>query len=589
MHTPLAATTNRGFTLVELLVAFAVFAVASLMITASFLSVVDTSRQVEQQQQIFDEFRLVADSLQREMSFGHDFRQPTSCADSCIEFAVRTRDDVPRHMVAYRLVGGRIEKAVQRLGGDCYNLNPVTASDFAIVDACFSPISSENVTISELTFSIENDGSLTVKPIVSFAIRGEAQVSSGGATPLVYSTTVTPRDFQDPSATSALDNNPPDIFIEEYKRPSDVSWSPVTPLITIAGTEIQLRGRVSDSQSTIKDTMVWENNDLYSYLGPNTGSITLPGVDGIWTTGTIDLTPGVENRITIRAEDTQNNRGAASVKVESTAAPVPPPNIASGSTAATCHSTMPAVLAVYLSFRVAHSSPSDWQTWRAYVCSYGLTDPVCSGSTATNYQEVSPPPTRINQFWYDIYPYHHSFTGIGCNSGASTLCLDRTYCVRMYGYDPRTGLESTGYIEQCRIYDSTLHASCIASAGAAASTPRIEIVPNKTTIVNNTSVSTIVDASVSLSVIDTNYTPNNAVFSVASAPAGWNVTYVPSTLSQADFGTGAVLKVEIPGGVPEGTYEVEVSATAVESATGKSATDTESFTYILQVSQGGQT
>jgi prepilin-type N-terminal cleavage/methylation domain-containing protein len=188
-----------GFTLMEILVALAVFAVIALLMATSFLRLSNVRKSVEAKQIVLNDLRYALDTMGQEIIGGTGF--PDNCSGGCsvMQFSVNTRPELGDRLIRYRVDNGRLLKAQQKSYGPCAN-----ASTFLTDPACEEQLTSRIVFVDKLEFFIENADNEDLEPIVTTAIKGKISPGSPQEEPFQFSMSQTPRLFTTVSGTTSL-------------------------------------------------------------------------------------------------------------------------------------------------------------------------------------------------------------------------------------------------------------------------------------------------------------------------------------------------------------------------------------------------
>lgn len=110
---------TRGFTLLEMIVALGVFAVAATIATSSLLSLTDAQKKAFALQNTYDNLRFSLETMAKDIRTGDsyycggsadDIPSVASSKDCSAGGAVLTYKNFPNKLVSYRLANGRIEK-----------------------------------------------------------------------------------------------------------------------------------------------------------------------------------------------------------------------------------------------------------------------------------------------------------------------------------------------------------------------------------------------------------------------------------------------------------------------------------------------
>jgi hypothetical protein len=173
------------------MVTLAIFIAVTTVLLGSFITLFSAREHMELAQSTNDSIRLILDGIDREMQAGSDIT--VSEDGSAIQFTVSSRGDTPPYRVQYRLRNGVIEKAVQKdePGDPCAEL-----AGGMLAEVCYLPVTDTTTTIQTLQFSVvvphEEDGQTS--PLVTLAMSGTVEDSSGKLLYITYSTSITPRN-----------------------------------------------------------------------------------------------------------------------------------------------------------------------------------------------------------------------------------------------------------------------------------------------------------------------------------------------------------------------------------------------------------
>lgn len=172
---------SRGFTLVEMITAMAVFMVVLTLSLGSILQVFDVNRKSQALKTVMSNLNLAIESMAREMRFGEDYHcgssgtisSPQNCpgGDSFVSFL--SSDD---EQIVYRLNGSVIEKSVN--GG-----------------ASYAAITGQEIDIEDLSFYVLGAGaqSPSLQPKVIIKISGTAGADEDSQTEFTLQTMVSQR------------------------------------------------------------------------------------------------------------------------------------------------------------------------------------------------------------------------------------------------------------------------------------------------------------------------------------------------------------------------------------------------------------
>lgn len=172
----------RGFTLLEMIVALGIFAIAATLATGSLLSLTDAQKKAFSLQSTYDNVRFSLETMAKDIRTGdiyycgsdaNDLPAAPTARDCLSGGPALSYKNFPGNLIAYRVSGGRIEKFI----------------DGVLAGA----ITSKNVTINSLTFYVL--GSLpedNLQPRITIVIDGIAG-SGRSASKFNLQTTVSQR------------------------------------------------------------------------------------------------------------------------------------------------------------------------------------------------------------------------------------------------------------------------------------------------------------------------------------------------------------------------------------------------------------
>ena len=140
LSTPLAKSRSnnmeKGFTLIELMVAISIFIIVMTISMGSILSVFDANRKSRSLKTVLNNLNLAVESMAKEMRFGRNYHCgpgavtiPQNCPSGDTLMSFLSSDGV---QITYRLSGQTIEK---KIGSDVYIA--VTAPEIIIDDLVF--------------------------------------------------------------------------------------------------------------------------------------------------------------------------------------------------------------------------------------------------------------------------------------------------------------------------------------------------------------------------------------------------------------------------------------------------------------------
>ena len=154
---------NSGFSLVELIVALAVFTIIMTISMGSILSVFDANKKSKSLQIVMDNLNLATESMTRTIRFATNYHcditqgstsTPRDCPSGATSIAVT---DSTGRLIVYKLVGSQIFRSIN--GGVDY---AVTSTDIAVTNLSFWVFGS----------ALFNNGADTFQPRAIIVMRG---------------------------------------------------------------------------------------------------------------------------------------------------------------------------------------------------------------------------------------------------------------------------------------------------------------------------------------------------------------------------------------------------------------------------------
>lgn len=140
---------NKGFTLIEIVVASAIFVIVMVVAVGAVLSAVDANRKAQTLSSITNNLSFAIESMIRDMRTGKDYALCPTGGTACMQFEDRNAD-----IVKYSFSGGIINKEV--------NGSPLGS------------ISGVDVTLEDVSFIIRGSGSTDGPQRILFQIKGYA-------------------------------------------------------------------------------------------------------------------------------------------------------------------------------------------------------------------------------------------------------------------------------------------------------------------------------------------------------------------------------------------------------------------------------
>ncbi len=127
---------NSAFTLVELLVALALFSVVALISIGALLSVVDANARAQASQSVMNNLNIAIDGMMRSVRMGQNFRcgstlpgSPQDCANPEESISFLDKD---KNWRAYFLQNGRIFRRACESGSSNCSVLPITAPSIEV-------------------------------------------------------------------------------------------------------------------------------------------------------------------------------------------------------------------------------------------------------------------------------------------------------------------------------------------------------------------------------------------------------------------------------------------------------------------------
>lgn len=193
---------QAGFSLIEVLVSLAIFAVVVTMSVGTMIVMIDANSKAQFSQSISSNMAFALDSMTRDIRTGTDYRCSNSSTDGALQLNDRS-NYVPndcmggRSAFAFTESGGSLTTglASNRIGFRHRTVDGVGRIErkLSTDGGPWQAITSENVNITELTFTVRNTNtSDSLSPQVTIYIKGEG-VGDIQDTEFVLQTTITQR------------------------------------------------------------------------------------------------------------------------------------------------------------------------------------------------------------------------------------------------------------------------------------------------------------------------------------------------------------------------------------------------------------
>lgn len=293
---------SRGFTLIEILVAVAIFVPLILLVIASFLQLNSTHRSLQNKNAIMQQLQYGVQLMSTEIRAGSAFE--SGCEGGCedLVFATQVRSDMPRIRIEYHLSSTthQLVRAAQTKHGVCSH---ILGSGFGaeFPPECYSPLTSKDVTLDHVEFFV-NKGT-TTQPTITIVMDGS--IGEGADTePFHLAPTFTPRLITLPNAKPPGDNTGPRLTINTpvLCLPNATSCD----TYTTDDTSVVITGTAEDGSGVSQ--VNWDN-------GSGASIVPVDPDDGSWTTISIDVYPQACTDIYITAIDASFAENKSSKKV----------------------------------------------------------------------------------------------------------------------------------------------------------------------------------------------------------------------------------------------------------------------------------
>lgn len=177
---------NRGFSLIELIVASSVFIVVMVMSSGAVFTVFNSNQKSKNLRSVMDNLNLSLESMTRSIRFGRNYHcgssgtisLPQDCSNNTNGANTLSVIDMDGNQITYSLSGGRIQRTK---GSSTYYLT------------------SPEVTINSLTFRVYGSGTYTsgdrFQPQVIVVISGQVGLKTSTISAFTIETTISQRQF----------------------------------------------------------------------------------------------------------------------------------------------------------------------------------------------------------------------------------------------------------------------------------------------------------------------------------------------------------------------------------------------------------
>lgn len=168
----------KGFTLIEMLVSVAIFAVVMVIALGALLAISESDRKAQTLKSIINNLNFALDSMSRSVRTGLNYHCGSagtlSDPDDCIS--------TPETSFAFQAADGATVRYCRGNGTLCNASGTAILRSVSTVNSgAFAPITSSEVQISRLLFYVIGAEGPTIQPKVTIVVSGYVQVS-GGAT-----------------------------------------------------------------------------------------------------------------------------------------------------------------------------------------------------------------------------------------------------------------------------------------------------------------------------------------------------------------------------------------------------------------------
>lgn len=165
---------KRGFTLIEMLVSIAIFALVLVVILGAIMSIVDANRKARTLMTVMNNLNFTVESMTRSFKTGQDSFVSGDCFyTEEIDYGT-TGDSYDKRDVGYCIDDGVITKSVD--------------------EAPFSALTSPDIEITEGTFEIRDNDS--IQPLLIINLQGEVVIASRIRSAFTIQTSVSQRRLQ---------------------------------------------------------------------------------------------------------------------------------------------------------------------------------------------------------------------------------------------------------------------------------------------------------------------------------------------------------------------------------------------------------
>lgn len=181
---------QKGFTLLEMIVAIGVFTVVIILAAGALLSVMQANRQTQAQRTIVNNLNFAIDSMVRDIRVGTMYH----CGDGAYDVwqdCMPAGDDTFAFEPSYGDPGEASDQIVYRL-----NNNAIERSGFGGAEITFVAVTSPEIVIERLQFYVEgSDPDDALQPQVVISVGGYAELPGSERVDINLQTTASQRFF----------------------------------------------------------------------------------------------------------------------------------------------------------------------------------------------------------------------------------------------------------------------------------------------------------------------------------------------------------------------------------------------------------
>ena len=168
---------QRGYTLIELIVSVGIFSIVMLLASGAYLSLISYTREARAVSTVMTSLSYGIDQMSREIRTGTDYQCGTG---GCANASSITVTNDQGHTVSYLLADGAIARCVDE---------SVCTAAIAV------PLTDPSIDVTSLVFNVKGNTSSSdgVQPYVTMTVRGEAAVAGESPVPFSIETSASQR------------------------------------------------------------------------------------------------------------------------------------------------------------------------------------------------------------------------------------------------------------------------------------------------------------------------------------------------------------------------------------------------------------